>query len=175
MLEKPPVYISAESIQKRVAELGKEITQTYKDKPLICVGILKGSVLFFADLIRNIDLPIKVDFLSASSYGDQTTSSGVVKINHDLTLPIENEHVLLIEDIVDTGTTMAQLMVTLKQRNPASLKLCSLLLKPSRLKTAVDISYLGFEVEDHFVIGYGLDVAEKFRNLPYIGKLDPVS
>jgi len=172
MFEKQKVYLSEEKIQQRVRELGKKITEDYRGKDLICVGTLKGSFVFFADLVRQIDLPMKIDFLGASSYGNQLTTSGVVKITLDLSMPVANQHVLIVEDIIDTGITMKYLLENIKLRNPASLKLCSLLLKPTRVQAKVDIDYLGFEIEDHFVVGYGLDAAENYRNLPYIAQLD---
>ncbi|MCB0308644.1 MAG: hypoxanthine phosphoribosyltransferase [Bdellovibrionales bacterium] len=173
MNQKPEVYLSKELIRQRVSELGDQITRDFAGNHLICVGVLKGSFIFFADLVRQIDLPLKIDFLRASSYGDHTESSGVVKITLDLSLSIENQHVLLIEDIVDTGTTIHYLLKNLKLRNPASLKFCSLLFKPTQVKNQVPIDYLGFEIDDQFVVGYGLDMAENYRNLPYLGKINP--
>lgn len=172
MFEKQKVYLSEEQIRNRVIELGKKITQDYQGKDLICIGTLKGSFIFFSDLVRSIDLPIKIDFLGASSYGNQLTTSGVVKITLDLSMPVANQHVLIVEDIIDTGITMNYLLQNIQLRNPASLKLCSLLLKPTRVQTKVNIDYLGFEIEDHFVVGYGLDAAEQYRNLPYVAQLD---
>lgn len=172
MFEKQKVYLSEEQIRNRVIELGKKITEDYQEKDLICIGTLKGSFIFFSDLVRSIDLPIKIDFLGASSYGNQLTTSGVVKITLDLSMPVANQHVLIVEDIIDTGITMNYLLQNIQLRNPASLKLCSLLLKPTRVQTKVNIDYLGFEIEDHFVVGYGLDAAEQYRNLPYVAQLD---
>lgn len=168
----PNVLISASDLEKRVHELGRTLARDYAGKDLLCVGILKGSFLFFADLVRATDLPLEIDFLGASSYGNNLSSSGVVKFTLDLGRSIENRHVLLIEDIVDTGNTMQYLVETLKLRNPASLKLCTLLLKPNKLKTKMPIDYVGFKIEDKFVIGYGMDAAEKYRNLGYIGYLE---
>ena len=136
---------------------------------VIVVGVLKGSVIFMADLVRHIQLPIKMDFMGTSSYGDSTTSSGVVQITQDLTKPIEGKHVILVEDIVDTGHTVHYLMEALALRMPASLKLASLLHKPERQERQVTIDYLGFTIPNKFVVGYGLDVAQQYRNLPYIG------
>ena len=172
MFEQQKVYLSQEKIRARVEELGEKITKDYRGKELTCIGTLKGSFVFFADLVRHIDLPMKIDFLGASSYGSQLTTSGVVKITLDLSMPVADRHVLIVEDIIDTGITMNYLLQNIRLRNPASLKLCSLLLKPTRVQTKVDIDYLGFEIEDHFVVGYGLDAAEKYRNLPYIAQLD---
>jgi hypoxanthine phosphoribosyltransferase len=160
---------SAEQIAARVRVLGEEIARDYADKSLVLVSVLKGSFVFAADLARAIDLPLRVDFLGVRSYGEGTETSGVVQITYDLTRPIENEHVLLVEDIVDTGLTMAHLVELLGTRSPASVRVCALLHKPVRARVAVAIDYLGFTIDDHFVVGYGLDVAEKYRNLPYIG------
>jgi len=163
--------IAADAIAVRVAELGATITRDYADRAedLILVGVLKGSVIFLADLCRHIRLPLAVDFIGIASYGDETESSGVVQITSDLTRPIENKHVLVVEDIIDTGLTAHYLIDNLRTRKPASVKLCSLLHKPSRTVRAVPIDYLGFEVPNKFVVGYGLDAAQKYRNLPFIG------
>ena len=166
--------ISAEGIARRVAELGAQITQEYRPliergEEVVVIGVLKGSVIFLADLVRHIALPIRVDFMGVSSYGDETTSSGVVQITQDLSKPIEGKHVILVEDIVDTGHTVHYLLTNLATRQPGSLKLCSLLHKPSRQEREVDIDYLGFTIENKFVVGYGLDVAQQYRNLPFIG------
>jgi hypoxanthine phosphoribosyltransferase len=167
--------ISAEAIAARVAELGAQITADYKplierDKAeVIVIAVLKGSVIFLADLVRHIALPIKLDFMGTSSYGNETVSSGVVQITHDLTKPIEGKHVILVEDIVDTGHTVHYLLENLATRRPASLKLASLLHKPERQERQVSIDYLGFTIANKFVVGYGLDVSQQYRNLPYIG------
>ena len=153
----------------RLRELGAEITRDYKGQNLVVVGVLKGSVLFFADLVRRIDLPLSIDFLGLSSYGSGTESSGVVRITSDLSRPIEGAHVLVVEDIVDTGLTMQFLLENLQTRKPASVKICTLLEKPSRAKVKVPTHYKGFVIPDEFVVGYGLDFDEKFRNLPFIG------
>jgi hypoxanthine phosphoribosyltransferase len=163
--------LSQETIADRVRALGEQIRTDYEGKNMLLVCVLKGSFVFAADLARAIDLPMKIDFLGTRSYGDGTESSGVVQITHDLSRPIEDVHVLLVEDIVDSGLTIAHLLKLLRTRNPASLKVCSLLHKPSRAKIEVPIDYLGFTIEDRFVIGYGLDHAEQYRNLPYIGVL----
>jgi hypoxanthine phosphoribosyltransferase len=162
--------LSAEQIAARVKELGAEITKDYKDRRLVLVSVLKGSFVFTADLARAIDIPNqRVEFLGVRSYGEGTTTSGVVQITQDLLRPIEGEDVLIVEDIVDTGLTIAHLLELFKTRHPASLKVCSLLHKPARTKVEVPIHYLGFTIEDRFVVGYGLDWAERYRNLPYIG------
>jgi len=171
--DKPFVeLIGTEALQTRIAELGAEIARDYAEygDELILLGVLKGSVIFLADLARYIPLPLSLDFIGIASYGDETQSTGVVKITQDLTRPIEHKHVIVVEDIVDTGLTVHYLMNNLATRHPASLKLCSLLHKPSRtLRDEVTIDYLGFTVPNKFVVGFGLDVAQKYRNLPYIG------
>ena len=165
--------ISAEAIATRVAELGKQITTEYTplaDKAdVVVIGVLKGSVIFLADLVRHVALPVVVDFIGISSYGDATVSSGVVQITQDLSRPIEGKHVLLVEDIVDTGHTVHYLLENLATRRPASIKLAALLHKPERQERAVTIDYLGFTIPNKFVVGYGLDVAQHYRNLPFIG------
>jgi hypoxanthine phosphoribosyltransferase len=169
MSERFVTMLSAEQIAARVLELGAQITKDYKDRPLVLVCVLKGSFVFASDVMRAIDLPLRVDFLGVRSYGEGTESSGVVQITQDLSKPIENEDVLIVEDIVDTGLTIAHLMDLLRTRNPHSVRVCSLLHKPARARVSVKIDYLGFTIEDKFVVGYGLDFAEKYRNLPYIG------
>jgi hypoxanthine phosphoribosyltransferase len=168
-MDRPDCMFSAEQIGERVRAIGSEITRDYAGKNLVLVGVLKGSFVFAADLARAIDLPLRIDFLGVRSYGQGTETSGVVQITHDLARPIEQEHVLLVEDIVDTGLTMAHLIDLLRTRSPASVRVCALLHKPGRARVAVAIDYLGFTIDDHFVVGYGLDHAEKYRNLPYIG------
>ena len=164
---------SAEAIAARVAQLGAQITAEYGplvDKTdVVVIGVLKGSVIFLADLVRHIALPIIVDFMGTSSYGDATSSSGVVQITQDLSKPIEGKHVILVEDIVDTGHTVHYLLENLNTRRPASIKLASLLHKPERQERQVAIDYLGFTIPNKFVVGYGLDVAQQYRNLPFIG------
>ena len=172
MSERLVTMLSSEEIAARVRELGARITQDYAGKPLVLVCVLKGSFVFAADLMRTIDLPLRVDFLGVRSYGEGTESSGVVQITQDLSKPIEHEDVLLVEDIVDTGLTIAHLMDLLRTRQPRSVKVCSLLHKPARARIEVKIDYLGFTIEDKFVVGYGLDFAEKHRNLPYIGLVE---
>ena len=172
MTERLVTMLSKEEIAARVHELGAQITRDYEGHNLVLVCVLKGSFVFAADLARSIDLPLRVDFLGVRSYGEGTESSGVVQITQDLSRPIEHEDVLLVEDIVDTGLTIAHLMDLLRTRAPASVKVCSLLHKPARAKVAVHIDYLGFTIEDRFVVGYGLDFAERHRNLPYIGVVE---
>ena len=162
---------SAEEIANRVRELGARIERDYQGKELVLLGVLKGSYIFISDLARAIDLPLSVDFIGLSSYGEATESSGVVKITSDLAQPIEGKHVLIVEDIVDTGLTMRYLLDNLATRRPASVKLCTLLHKPSRARTRIPIDYLGFQIEDRFVVGYGLDHGDKYRNVPFIGVL----
>jgi len=162
--------LSAAQIAARVAELGAQITRDYADRRLVLVSVLKGSFVFTADLARAIDIPsVRVEFLGVRSYGEGTSTSGVVQITQDLVKPIEGEDVLIVEDIVDTGLTIAHLLDLFRTRHPASLKVCSLLHKPARTKIEVPIHYLGFTIEDRFVVGYGLDWAERYRNLPFIG------
>jgi hypoxanthine phosphoribosyltransferase len=160
---------SAEQIATRTRELGAQIKKDYQGKELVVVCVLKGASLFVADLVRAIELPLAMDFIGLSSYGEATESSGVVKITSDLSKPIENKHVMVVEDIIDTGLTMRYLLDNLSTRRPASVKICALLQKPSRTRTRIPIDYLGFTVPDLFVLGYGLDVGERYRNLPYIG------
>jgi hypoxanthine phosphoribosyltransferase len=170
----PPKEIySAGQIAARVRELGQQIAEDYRGRHLVLVPILKGSFLFAADLARAIDLhDLRVDFLGLRSYGAGTETSGVVQITYDLTAPIADQDVLIVEDIVDTGLSMRYLLDNLATRHPRSVKLCALLHKPSRTRAKVPIDYLGFEIEDRFVVGYGLDHAEKYRNLPYIGVIE---
>ena len=160
--------IDAGTIAQRVAELGRSITHDYLGHELILVPVLKGSYVFAADLLRHVDLDVAIDFLGVRSYGDEQRSSGVVQITTDLSHPIEGKHVILVEDIVDTGLTIAYLLENLVTRQPASLRVASLLHKPARSEVPVQIDYLGFTVDDVFIVGYGLDYAEKFRNLPYL-------
>jgi hypoxanthine phosphoribosyltransferase len=164
------VLISPSQLQARIAELGAEISKDYAGKRPAVVGVLKGSFVFLADLVRAIDIECTVDFLAVSSYGDAQVSSGVVKISHDLTTSITDRHVILVEDIVDTGLTMHYLLENLSTRQPASLSVCSLLHKPARSKVEIDVAYKGFTIDDHFVVGYGLDYKQCLRNLPFIGR-----
>ena len=166
--------LSAEAIAARIVELGAQITEDYRPHGdgLVLLGVLKGSFLFLADLCRAIPLPLAVDFIGIASYGDETKSSGVVQITSDVSRPVEGKHLVIVEDIVDTGLTLHYLMKNLTTRKPASIKLCSLLHKPSRTIREVPIDYLGFTVPDKFVVGYGLDAAQKYRNMPFIGYID---
>src|SRR5437588_403916 len=169
--EELEVLFTQQQIAARVAELGAQIERDHRGKDLVLVGVLKGAFVFVSDLARQIDLPLSVDFIGLSSYGEETESSGVVKITSDLSRPIEGKHVLIVEDIVDTGLTMRYLLDNLATRHPASVKLCALLNKPQRVRTRIPLDYLGFEIEDRFVVGYGLDAAEKYRNVPFIGTI----
>lgn len=165
--------IDASSIAERVQALGAQITRDYRGKELNLVAVLNGSYVFVADLARTIDLPLTIDFLGLSSYGGNTTeTSGIVQITKDLSRPVEDREVLIVEDIVDTGLTMAYLFDNLRTRRPRSLRLAALLHKPARQRVAVAIDYLGFTIEDKFVVGYGLDYDDRYRNLPFIGVLD---
>ena len=165
------VLFTKEQLAEKVAELGREISRDYAGKEIFAVCILKGAVVFYADIVRAIDVPVQLDFMIASSYGASTESSGTVKILKDLDYDIEGKHVIIIEDIIDSGLTMNYLMKYFKERKPASVKLCALLSKPSRRKADVTIDYCGSEVPDEFLVGYCLDYAEKYRNLPCIGIL----
>lgn len=170
--------ISADAIASRVAEIGAQITAEYaplaRTTEVVVIGVLKGSIMFMADLVRHIGVPIFMDFIGISSYGDATVSSGVVRITQDLSRPIEGKHVIVIEDIVDTGHTVHYLLENLNTRRPASIKLCSLLHKPERAERQIAIDYLGFTIPNKFVVGYGLDVSQQFRNLPFIGYVQGV-
>lgn len=167
------ILISEEEIKKIVKKLGKEITEDYKNKNLILISVLKGSVVFMADLMREIDLPLKIDFMIVSSYGDKTVSSGKVKIVKDLDIDLSDLDVLMVEDILDTGRTLRSLIEILKTRKPKSLKLCTFLDKPDRRQTMIEADYVGAQIPDEFVVGYGLDFDQKYRNLPYVGVLKP--
>jgi hypoxanthine phosphoribosyltransferase len=167
------ILLSTEILQAKVAALGEQITRDYKGKPLLLLGTLKGAVPFIADLARAIELPLEVDYMAISSYGNSTHSSGVVRILKDLEGPIENKHVLIVEDIIDSGLTLSYLMEILRQRRPLSLRVCTLLDKERERVKPVDADYTGFTIPDRFVVGYGLDYAQQYRNLPYIGILKP--
>lgn len=173
MSEKIRVMISEEEVEKRVREMGAVISQDYEGRDIRLVCVLKGGVFFTCELAKRITVPVSFDFMSVSSYGNDTKSSGVVKIVKDLDESIENKDVLVVEDIIDSGRTLSYLLENLKSRKPRSLKLCTLLDKPDRRVTEVQVDYTGFEIPDAFVVGYGLDYAEKYRNLPYIGILKP--
>jgi hypoxanthine phosphoribosyltransferase len=168
----PEVLISEEDVALKVQELGARISQDFEGQDLVVICILKGAFLFCSDLIRQINLPVSVEFMSLSSYGDDTVSSGEVKVNLDLTGSITGKNVLIVEDIVDSGLTMKYLKNNLSQRNPKTLKVASLLHKSSKTIHETDIDYLAFEIEDKFVVGYGLDYAGRYRELPYIGILN---
>ncbi|HEY8077008.1 MAG TPA: hypoxanthine phosphoribosyltransferase [Labilithrix sp.] len=172
MSERLLTMLSKEEIAARVQQLGAEITAEYGDKNLVLVVVLKGSFVFAADLARVIDLPLRVDFLGVRSYGEGTETSGVVQITQDLSRPIAGEDVIIVEDIVDTGLTIAHLIDLFRTRNPRSVKVCALLHKPARARVEVKIDFLGFTIEDKFVVGYGLDFGERHRNLPYIGVVE---
>jgi hypoxanthine phosphoribosyltransferase len=167
------ILISAQQMQARVAELGAQISRDYEGKNPVLVGVLVGAAVFTADLLRAITVPCFIDFVAISSYGKETRSSGVVRILKDLDESVESRHVLIIEDIVDTGLTLNYLLDMMRHRNVASVKVCSMLDKPSRRLTNVQVDYVGFEVPDEFVVGYGLDFAQRYRNLPYVGVLRP--
>ncbi|MCS6923064.1 MAG: hypoxanthine phosphoribosyltransferase [Fimbriimonadales bacterium] len=162
----------SEALQARVRELGDQITREYASNPPLLVGVLKGSLVFLADLMRVIPLPVSYDFVAISSYGAETQSTGQVRLIKDLDSPIHDRHVLVVEDIYDTGLTLSYLLGQLRQREPASLRVCTLLSKPSRHQVAVELAYCGFEIPDRFVVGYGLDYAERYRNLPFIAVLN---
>lgn len=163
------VLIDESKLQARVRELGAQLTRDYRGKELTLLGVLKGSVFFVTDLARAIDLPLTVELLGVSSYQGGTETTGEVRITSDVTKPMAGKHILVVEDIIDTGLTMKFLLENLAARHPASLKVCSLLEKPSRARTKIDIDYKGFVIDDVFVVGYGLDFGERYRNLPFIG------
>jgi hypoxanthine phosphoribosyltransferase len=165
------VLVSAEQLQQRVRELGEAISRDYAGRRLLLVGVLKGAVFFLSDLMRFIDIPVEVDFMAVASYGSATDSSGVVRILKDLDVVIEGRDVLIVEDIVDSGLTLQYLLRNLGSRNPASLEVCALLTKPERRQVDLPTRYVGFEVPDQFVIGYGLDYEERYRNLPFVAVL----
>lgn len=175
MLEKAiqEVLFSEEELAKRVNEIAKEIEKDYQGKEIMLISVLRGSFVFMADLCRRIDLPCVIDFMSVSSYGKGTSSSGQVQITKDLSSDISGKHIIVVEDILDSGNTLSYLLKLLEQRNPASIRLCTLLDKPDRRVKHVEVHYSGFTIPDAFVVGYGLDYAEEYRNLPYIGILKP--
>jgi hypoxanthine phosphoribosyltransferase len=166
------VLIDEETLAARVAELGAEVSADYVARDLLLIGVLKGAVFFMADLMRHLTVPCEVDFMAISSYGDATDSSGIVRILKDLDINIEGRDVLVVEDIIDSGLTLSYLIRNLESREPASLEVCALLTKPSRREIDVPVRYVGFEIPNKFVVGYGLDFAERYRNLPYVGVLD---
>lgn len=167
------ILIGAEELQAKVAELGQQISKDYRGRNPLLICLLRGAVVFLSDLIRAIDIPLEMDFMAISSYGASTESSGVVRLVMDLKSNITDRDVLIVEDIVDTGRTLAYILDNLQTRHPADIKVCALLSKPSRREVQVELDYLGFEIPDKFVVGYGLDYAENYRNLPFIGVLKP--
>jgi hypoxanthine phosphoribosyltransferase len=169
---KGEILVQADVLQRRVKELATQITEDYEGRDLLLICVLKGAVFFLSDLMRHIEVPCEVDFMAVASYGDATESSGVVRILKDLDAPIDGRDVLIVEDIVDSGLTLEYLMRNLKARGPASIEVCALLTKPERRKADVPAKYIGFEIPNRFVIGYGLDHAERYRNLPYVAALD---
>ena len=172
MSERIRELISEEDVAKKIAEMGAQISKDYEGESVYLLCILKGGVFFTTELAKHITVPVDIDFMSVSSYGGETTSSGIVRIVKDLDTPIEGKNVLIAEDIIDTGRTLAYLMEHLKQRKPKSLKLCTLLDKPDRRVSDVKVDYTGFEIPDEFVVGYGLDYDQRYRNLPYVGVIE---
>ncbi|MFD3155552.1 hypoxanthine phosphoribosyltransferase [Haloimpatiens sp. FM7330] len=165
------ILYSQEQLKDKIKEIGKNINRDYEGKDLVLVGILKGSVMFMSDLLREITIPCQMDFMAVSSYGNSTETSGVVRILKDLDFQIKGKHIIIVEDIIDTGITLKYLMKYLKSRNPKSLEIACLLNKPERREIEIDVKYSGYNVPDYFIVGYGIDFAEKYRNLPYIGIL----
>ena len=166
------VLVPSEDLQRRIAELGAEISRDYEGRDLVMIGVLKGALLFIADLMRQLTVPCEVDFMAVSSYGSSTDSSGVVRILKDLEAPIEGRDVLIVEDIIDSGLTLQYLLRNLRARNPGSLEVCALLTKPARRRVELPIRYVGFEIPNRYVIGYGLDYAQRYRNLSYVAALN---
>jgi hypoxanthine phosphoribosyltransferase len=166
------VVVDEEALERRVAELGEEVSADYAGRDLLLVGVLKGAVFFMSDLMRRLTIPCEIDFMAISSYGASTDSSGVVRILKDLDINIEGRDVLVVEDIIDSGLTLSYLMRNLESREPASLEVCALLTKQGRRQIEVPVRYVGFEIPNQFVVGYGLDFAERYRNLPFVGVLD---
>jgi hypoxanthine phosphoribosyltransferase len=169
------ILVQADELQHRITAMAAEVSRDYKGRDLLLIGVLKGAVFFLADLMRQLDIPCEVDFMAVSSYGSSTDSSGVVRILKDLDAPLEGRNVLIVEDIVDSGLTLQYLMRTLAARNPASIEVCALLTKPERRKVDTPARYVGFEIPDKFAIGYGLDYAERYRNLPYVATLTGIA
>jgi hypoxanthine phosphoribosyltransferase len=165
------ILIDEDRLQERIRELGDELSRDYAGRELLLVGVLKGAVFFMADLMRSLTVPCEIDFMAISSYGAATDSSGVLRILKDLDINIEDRHVLVVEDIIDSGLTLSYLLRNLESREPASLEICALLTKPDRREIDVPVRYVGFEIPNKFVISYGLDFAERYRNLPYVGVL----
>jgi hypoxanthine phosphoribosyltransferase len=166
------VLVSTEELERRVGELGAEISRDYEGRDLVMIGVLKGAVVFLGDLMRRLTIPCEIDFIAVSSYGSSTDSSGVVRILKDLEAPIEGRAVLIVEDIIDSGLTLQYLLRNLRARNPGSLEVCALLTKPERRRVELPIRYVGFEIPNRFVIGYGLDYAQRYRNLSYVAVLN---
>jgi hypoxanthine phosphoribosyltransferase len=169
------ILVQADELQHRIKEMAADVSRDYEGKDLLLIGVLKGAVFFLSDLMRHLDIPCEVDFMAVASYGSTTDSSGVVRILKDLDQPLEGRHVLIVEDIVDSGLTLQYLMRTLEARGPASLEVCALLTKPERRKVEMPARYVGFEIPDRFAIGYGLDYAERYRNLPYVAALTGIA
>ena len=172
MAEKIRVLVSEEDVDRRIEELGKQISKDYAGKQVHLICVLKGGVFFLCELAKRITIPVSLDFMSVGSYGDGTQSSGIVKITKDLDESLEGKEVLVVEDIIDSGNTLYYLLDVLKKRGPKSMRLCTLLDKPDRREKDVKVDYVGFEIPDEFVVGYGLDYAQKYRNLPYIGVVE---
>ncbi len=175
MAETLKVLISEEEVEKRVTELGQQISADYAGKQIHMIGVLKGAVFFMCELAKHISVPVTLDFMSVGSYGDGTSSSGVVKINKDLDQSLEGKDVLVVEDIIDSGRTLSYLLEILEKRKPASMRLCTLLDKPDRREREVHVDYTGFVIPDTYIVGYGLDYAQKYRNLPYIAEVEGLS
>jgi hypoxanthine phosphoribosyltransferase len=169
------ILVQADELQHRIKEMAAEVSRDYAGRDLLLIGVLKGAVFFLSDLMRHLDIPCEVDFMAVASYGSSTDSSGVVRILKDLDAPLEGRNVLIVEDIVDSGLTLQYLMRTLEARGPASLEVCALLTKPERRKVEMPARYVGFEIPDKFAIGYGLDYAERYRNLPYVATLTGIA
>ena len=165
------ILVSEEELQGMITDLASRISDDYRGRELLVIGVLKGAIFFIADLVRQLDVPCEIDFMAVSSYGSQTHSSGVVRILKDLDIPIEGRHVLIVEDVIDSGLTLSYLLKNLASRGPASLEICALLTKPRHRRLGIGTKYVGFELPDVFVIGYGLDHAERFRHLPFIAAL----
>ena len=167
------ILVQPDELSRRVRELGRQISADYAGRDLLLVGVLKGAVFFLSDLMRHIDVPCEVDFMAVASYGSATDSSGVVRILKDLDVALEERHVLIVEDIIDSGLTLQYLLRSLGARNPASIEVCALLTKPERRKVELEPRYVGFEIPNRFVVGYGLDYGERYRNVPFVGTLAP--
>lgn len=173
MSDKISIMYSEEEVSGRIRELGEQISKDYEGKEILLVCVLKGATFFACELAKRIALPVQMEFMKCSSYGNETESSGVVKITQDLDQPIRGKHVIVVEDIVDTGRTLSYLLELLQKRDPESVRLCTLLDKPERRVTDVKVDYTGFQIPDEFVVGYGLDYAQKYRNLPFVGVIKP--